>query len=125
MILRNYEVVIVSDGALTDEDNQKLISKFTDLIKKLGAKIESEAIWGRRNLAYEVKKKKSGIYQILFIQANGEIIEEFEKQMGYEEQILKYFLVSVDDLKKEQERFDLLKEDNLRNSKLITEVLGA
>lgn len=125
MELRNYEIIMITDGSLTDEENGTAVTKFEEIIKKQGGKIAAKTDWGRRRLAYEINDKKYGMYNFLYVQGNGPVIEEMELQMGYDEQVLKFFVTSVKDLKKAQDDFAALKEDPFKNAKLIKDVIGA
>lgn len=125
MELRNYEVIMIASGDLTDDENKKAVDKFKELVENNGGKIATQTDWGRRKLAYEVNKQRYGIYNFYYMQANGEILEEMERQMGYDEQILKFFVTSVKDLNKAKADFEALKADPLKNAKLINDVIGA
>ncbi|MDH5561134.1 MAG: 30S ribosomal protein S6 [Deltaproteobacteria bacterium] len=125
MSLQNYEVVMMTDIALTDEENQKLLEKYKEIIAKQNGKVVDECPWGRRKLAYEVKKKTHAIYHILYMEANGEIIETFSKLLGYDENVLKYFIIGIDDIQKAKDEFEALKANPTKNSELLTETVGA
>ncbi|OGG99174.1 MAG: 30S ribosomal protein S6 [Candidatus Lambdaproteobacteria bacterium RIFOXYD1_FULL_56_27] len=120
-----YELLLISDGGLTAEENQKLLEKHKEVIKKAGGKILAEAPWGRRKLAYEIQKKRHGIFQLLYLEGPGSMVEETKRQMGYDEQVLKYFLTVVEDFTKTKKEFEALLADPAKNAKLVTDVLGA
>ena len=124
MLTRNYEFLLMSDAALTDEENQKVIDKFKELITKNNGKVLDEAAWGRRRLPYVVQKKTSAIYHILYLEATGEIIEELETNLGYDDNVLKYFIVGINDVAKAKADFLALKENPLKTASLITESIG-
>lgn len=126
MAVRNsFEVIMVADAKLTDEESQKIFDKFKELIKSNGGEIKFESAWGRRKLAYEINKKQHGIYHVLYIDGNGELIEEIERQFGYDDNIIKYFVISVDDLEKAHNDFETLKGDPQKNANLVKESMGA
>ena len=125
MTLRNYEIILVVDAKLTDEEAGASIDKFKKLITDAGGNVKFESPWGRRRLAYEIKKVKYGIYHLFFAEANGEIIENLERQAVYDDNILKFFDCSVTDLEKAYNDFEALKENPQKNSTLVSEALGA
>ena len=100
MTLRKYEIILVADAKLTDDEAGATIDKFKKLIIDAGGDVKFESPWGRRRLAYEIKKVKYGIYHLFFAEANGEIIENLERQAVYDDNILKFFDCSVTDLEK-------------------------
>ncbi|MDT8448303.1 MAG: 30S ribosomal protein S6 [bacterium] len=125
MIKSYYEFVVISDGSLTNEENKTVLDRHKEVITKAGGKVVAEAVWGRRRLGYHIQKKTHGIYHILYLQADGAVIEAAEKQMGYDEQVLKYFVVQVDSVEEAKKEFESLKADPAKNAKLVTDVLGA
>ena len=125
MSLRNYEVMLIADGGLTDEEAEKLFEKFKAIVTEKAGVVKFTESWGRRKLAYEINKKSYGVYQLLWIEANGEIIEEIERQVGYDDLMLKSFVLSVDNLEEAYQEFVGLKENPVKNSTLIVESLGA
>ncbi|MBU3916584.1 30S ribosomal protein S6 [bacterium] len=124
-IENNFEIIMVADANLTDEESQAVFDKFRKLIKNLNGEIKFENSWGRRRLAYEINKKQFGIFQLLYVKGNGALVEEVERQFGYDEKILKFFIMAVDDLEKEYNDFEALKADPNKNANLVKEAMGA
>ncbi len=125
MSLRNYEIILVADSNLTDDESTEIFEKFNKIIADAGGNVKFENHWGRRRLAYEIQKIKYGIYHLFFAEANGEIIEKMERQASYDDKLIKYFVMSVDDLEVAHGNFDALKADPQKNANLVSEVLGA
>ncbi len=121
----HYEMLLITDGALAAEEHQALVKKIEDVATKSGGVIDGEVSWGRRKLAYEMRKRKFGNYVLIYLQGNGTVIEEIRKQAGYEEQILKVFILSVKDTAKAKESFEALLADPKKTAKLMTESVGA
>ncbi len=124
-VKNNFEVIIVADAKLTEEESQAVFEKFKGIIKDIGGEVKFESSWGRRKLAYEIEKKQYGIYHLLFIEGNGEMIDHLGRQFGYDDNIIKFFIISVDDLEKAQGEFEALKTDPFKNANLVKEAMGA
>jgi len=62
---------------------------------------------------------------LLYLEGPGSMVEETKRQMGYDEQVLKYFLTVVEDFTKTKKEFEALLADPAKNAKLVTDVLGA
>lgn len=116
---------MVADAKLTDEEAKAVFEKFKGLIDNGGGSVKSESDWGRRRLAYEIDKKQHGIFHIYYAEGNGEMINELERQFGYDDNIIKYFVIAVDDLEKSKADFETLKEDPFKNANLVKETMGA
>jgi len=124
MIQNNFEMILVTDGALTTEENETVVTKFKEIITKSGGTVADTASWGRRKLAYEMNKKKHGIYTLIYCTASGATIDEIQLQTGYDDQVLKAYVVSVKDLAQAKQSFEELLAEPKKTSKLITEVGG-
>jgi small subunit ribosomal protein S6 len=120
-----YEVTMVINAGLTDDESRTVLERHKEIIQKAGGVIKFESHWGRRRLAYEVKKQRFGIYCLLFMENDGDGIEEMERQFGYDDKVLKFFVVIVDDVEAAYKRFELLKQNPKRTANLISEKIGA
>lgn len=116
---------MVADAKLTDEESQAVFDKFKTLIKNNGGSVKHESTWGRRRLAYEIDKQQHGIYHLLYFEGNGPLVEELGRQFGYDDKIIKFFVVAVDDLDKAFTDFEALKANPLKNANLVKESMGA
>lgn len=125
MSLRNYEVILVADANLTDDESTAIFEKFKKIITDAGGVVKFENHWGRRRLAYEIQKIQHGIYHLFFVEANGEIIEEMERQASYDDHLIKYFVMAVEELQAAHDNFEALKNDPQKNATLVSEALGA
>lgn len=116
---------MVIDVALTDEESQAVIDKHKEVITNTDGVIKFESSWGRRRLAYEVQKMKSGIYHLFYFEGDGNTIEEMERQFGYDDKVIKFFAITVDDLEEAYNKFETLKADPQKTANLVSESLGA
>lgn len=124
-VRNNFEVVAIVDAKLTDAESQAVFEKFKGIVGNSGGKVVFESGWGRRRLAYEINKKKHGIYHVLYVEGDGEMISELERQFGYDENVIKYFVIAVGDLAKARSDFEALKADPYKNANLVKESMGA
>ena len=120
-----YEIVVIVDANLTDEESQVVLGKHKEVISNSGGEIKFESSWGRRRLGYEINKMKFGIYYLLWAEGDGNTIEEMERQFGYDDKVIKFFVVIVDDLEKAYQTFEGLKKEPFKSANLVSEKLGA
>jgi len=120
-----YEIVMVVDASLTDEESQVVHSKHKEIISGAGGEIKFESPWGRRRLGYEINKMKHGIFHLLWAEGDGDMIEEMERQFGYDDNVIKYFVVIVQDLEKAYNDFEALKAEPKKTANLVSEKMGA
>lgn len=120
-----YEIVMIVNASLTDEESRVVLGKHKEIISGAGGEIKFESTWGRRRLGYEINKMRHGIYYLLWVEGNGDTIEEMERQFGYDDNIIKFFVVMVEDLQKAYNDFETLKAEPRKKASLVSEKLGA
>ncbi|MGK0289746.1 MAG: small subunit ribosomal protein S6 [bacterium] len=118
-----YEITIVIDPSLTDEETGSVLDKFKEVIEKAEGSVPFESTWGRRRLAYEINRKQYGSYRLLFSVIDGAGIVELQKQFGYDDQVLKYFIYKVENLEEAYNNFESLKADPEKNVKILNATL--
>ncbi|RLC48399.1 MAG: 30S ribosomal protein S6 [Candidatus Cloacimonadota bacterium] len=91
--MRNYEMMIIINTDLSEEDIDKTIDGVTNLIKENNGKISDIDRWGKRHLAYPINKKKEAYYYIIYFQIDSEKIIELEKKYKLMENILRYLIL--------------------------------
>ena len=104
-----YESVFILDPNATDEVQTGLLDKFKAIIEGQGGKIVQHAKWGRRKLAYEVKKRSHGIYHLFYISHAPLAVKALESQFRLEENVLKWLSVAVEDVEAEHAAFEKLR----------------
>ena len=63
--MRRYEVMVILDPELEERTVEPSLDTYLNIVRKEGGTVEKLDIWGRRKLAYDVKKKSEGIYAII------------------------------------------------------------
>jgi small subunit ribosomal protein S6 len=88
--MKSYESVIIVNSSLSEETLNKIVKRSEDFISKNGGKLIETIQWGKRRLAYPIKKFQYGYYFIFKFQASPEIISEFEREFRLDENILRF-----------------------------------
>ncbi len=91
-----YESAVIINAALDDEQIDLIISRIKETITNNGGEIRDIENWGRKRLAYMVKKSKIGYYAIFRFNAPSNIVAKLERFYSLEEQILRYLTISLD-----------------------------
>ena len=87
--MRHYEVMVILDPDLEERAVAPLIESFLSVVREGNGKIEKVDTWGRRRLAYEIKKKPEGIYSVIDLQAEPALVKELDRQMNLNESVLR------------------------------------
>ena len=92
-----YESIFVVRPALSDEDTQKLIEKMRGVAEKAGAAVLKCENWGKKKLAYEVKRERKGTYVYLNFRSQGNVVSELERSYRLEDSVIKFLTVKLED----------------------------
>ena len=117
--MNHYETIYIVNPTLDDDSLKEAIDKFSDLIKKLKGAIVKVNEWGKRKLAYEVKRFDKGYYVVLDFCALPKMLTELERNLKLDDRILKYITVKIDEnvdpkdlVSKEKEIEDTMEESH-------------
>jgi small subunit ribosomal protein S6 len=93
--LRPYEVLVIVDPRPTDEEVAALLEQLGAQLKTLGAEVTKVDNWGKRRLAYDIRKQREGTYAVFDVSAEPSMVKEFERQVGLNENVLRYVSTRV------------------------------
>ena len=95
--MANYESVLIARQDLGASQVSNIVSDLSDIIKQEGGEVVRVDNWGLKNLAYRIKKNRKGHYVVMNIAAPANAIAEFERIMRFNEDIIRYMTVKVDE----------------------------
>ncbi len=87
--MRKYEIMVIMDPDTDDRTVQPTLEQFLTVITKGGGTVDSLDIWGRRRLAYEIRKKPEGIYAVINLTANPADVKELDRQFSINESVMR------------------------------------
>ena len=96
--MRLYESVIIARQDVSTTQVETLIDEFSAIIEKGGGSIHKKEFWGLRGLAYRIKKNRKGHYVMLNIETDSETLNEFERIMGLNEDILRFMTIAIEEV---------------------------
>jgi small subunit ribosomal protein S6 len=88
--LRRYETLVILDPRPSDEEAAALFGQLGETLKSLGAEVTRIDNWGKRRLAYDIKKQREGTYAVFEVTAEPATIKEFERQLRLNENVLRF-----------------------------------
>ena len=95
--MRRYETIYIANPNLDDEALKEIVAKFSDLIKKQEGYIVKIDEWGKRKMAYEVKRFDKGHYVLFDFCGLPEMVTELERNLKLDDRILKHSTVKIDE----------------------------
>ena len=94
--MRAYEVMVILDPSLEERTVEPSLDKYLNVIRKDGGSVESVDIWGRRRMAYEIKKNQEGIYAVITLNAEPDSVKELDRQLTLNESVLRTKVIRPD-----------------------------
>ena len=93
---RQYEVVYIFDSALEEAAINERLARFHTLLQQPSAEAPQVNHWGKRTLAYPIKKHETGYYVVAKFDADGAALPEFERAIKLDESVLRFLVVAND-----------------------------
>ena len=93
---RTYESVVIINAALEDEQVEATISRMQETITTHGGELIELDKWGRKRLAYPIKKAKSGYYVVIRFNATTDLVATLERNYRLDENVIRYLTIQLD-----------------------------
>jgi small subunit ribosomal protein S6 len=87
--MHQYELMVILDPEIDERTVAPSLDRFLAVIRNDGGTVDNVDVWGRRRLAYEIKKKTEGIYAVVNLTANPDATKELDRQLGLSEAVLR------------------------------------
>jgi small subunit ribosomal protein S6 len=95
--MKAYETVFITDPDVPEEDLDKIIERLTGIVDNFNGKIIRVKKWGKKKLAYRIKKRSKGHYFILNFLGNRDLTTELERVLKLDDRVLKYLTLKADE----------------------------
>lgn len=99
--MRRYETIFIAHPDLPDETISEVVERLSKIITDLKGIVVKVERWGKRKLAYPIKKQQKGYYILMDFVGERTVVTEMEKNMKFDDNVLKYLSV------KKTEKVDL------------------
>jgi small subunit ribosomal protein S6 len=93
---QRYETVYIFDSSLDEPAINDKLTRFHALLTKEGkGTLGTVSHWGKRTMAYKIKKKETGHYVVAEFETTGELLPEYERAVKLDEGVLRYLVVQA------------------------------
>lgn len=92
--MRNYEVVFIVHPDLDENALNSTIEKVSGWITESGGSITKTDLWGRRRMAYAIRKQHEGQYVLLETQIEPSFSSELERNLRFLEPVMRFMIVA-------------------------------
>ncbi|HUI21680.1 MAG TPA: 30S ribosomal protein S6 [Methylocella sp.] len=112
-----YEHIYLARQDISAQQVEALTAQFKGVIESFGGKVEKVEYWGVKSLAYRIKKNRKAHFSLLNIDAAPAALAEVERQMGINEDIIRFMTVRVEALEQGQSAMMRKRDDEDRGER--------
>lgn len=95
--MRKYEIMFIVRPTLSEEEIKGVSKNFANILTENGSKVTNVREMGQRELAYEIKKFKSGYYFVFTVEANDDKgIKEFDRLALISGDIIRHLITKLE-----------------------------
>ena len=93
--MRNYELVCIFQPDLDETAFKSAVERVSGWITEAGGNIDKLEVWGRRRLAYVIRKQTEGQYVLLNISLDPKAASGLERNIRFLETVMRHLLTAV------------------------------
>ena len=93
--MRPYELMMIVNADL--EDPKEEITKVEEVVRTLGGEIAKTDVWGKRRLAYPIRKKQEGVYALSSFSVEPDQIVELKRLLSLRQNLMRTMIVCLDE----------------------------
>jgi small subunit ribosomal protein S6 len=95
--LRDYELVVILTPELAEDDVSASVERLQQTINQRGGEVVDVNVWGRRRLAYPIKRHLEGNYVVSQVRLNPTEIPGLESGLRISEDVIRHMIVRTED----------------------------
>jgi len=94
--LHDYELVVIVNPSVADDDVPAALEKLKTFITNRGGAVAEVNQWGRKRLAYTIKKCSEGNYALIKFSFDPKTATELEASLKLSDDVIRHILVRLD-----------------------------
>jgi small subunit ribosomal protein S6 len=91
--MKKYEIMYIVNPSLDQDQTKKVVESVNAIFTNNESKVLEVKELGLKDLAYEINHNRKGYYVWAEVEANNQAVNEFNRILGYDENILRYIIV--------------------------------
>lgn len=96
--MRRYETILIAHVDLSEDELSSLITRYSAIIANQKGILVKVERWGKRRLAYLIKKQARGFYILMDYGAESAAVNELERNLKINDKVLKFMTVLRDEV---------------------------
>ena len=93
--MRKYEMLVILDAGFENQNEET--AKIEELLKSLGGTVSKTDVWGKRPLAYPIRKKTEGYYVLFTFELEPAQTFELRRVLGLRQNVYRQLVIVLDD----------------------------
>ena len=96
--MRHYEAMYIVDADTPDESLEPILEKYKKVVTDGGGEVSEAGKWekGRRQMAYEISKKREGMYLLMQFTSSSEVPKELDRIFRINDEVIRHLVVRQD-----------------------------
>ena len=94
--MNKYELAVVISAQVEDEVRTATLDKVKEYVARFGGTVTDVDEWGKKRLAYEIKKMKEGFYYFVHFESDATVPAELERRLRIMDNVIRYLCVRQD-----------------------------
>ena len=92
--MRNYEIVLIAHPDLDEQALAALVEKVKGWITEAKGTVENIEVWGKRRMAYRIRKQREGQYVYMQVAMAPTFNQELERNLRFTESVLRFLVTA-------------------------------
>ena len=93
--MRPYEAMVIFDAELDEETIRADVARFLDTVTGLGGEAGATDHWGRRRMAYEMKRRNEAYYVVLQFRSDTKALDEFNRAVSLSDDVIRHRTIQI------------------------------
>ena len=123
--MNHYELMVIFSSALSDEEQKQQVLQVEELLKHENATIHHIEHWGKRKLAYTIRKQRQGYYEWFYFELEANRIAEVERKLKMSESILRFMVLRMEKSQIQNLQKDLERRKQAAAPEAVAEAVAA
>ena len=94
--VHQYEMMVIFDPTLDERTIAPSLDTLLNVVREEGGKVDKVDVWGKRRLAYEIKKNSEGIYAVVDVNCEPATVQELDRLLTLNESVLRTKVLRAD-----------------------------
>jgi small subunit ribosomal protein S6 len=94
--MRQYETGFVLSPSLAEEEAQEFVRQMAEVISQKKGRMVKQDIWGKKRLAYPIKRFNEGIYVFFLYEGPGDVSQELERRFKQTDTVIRFLTILKD-----------------------------